>query len=104
MTDLPSDKAMAAALAIQKDLRGRKGFDHLIDSLELDTLAEIVQTHAEVFDRFLSPIPNHIFCQDCRETFREDLRCTACGIIGCQRCDACCRAVRSCLPSDEMSP
>jgi hypothetical protein len=42
--------------------------------------------------RSLELTPNHIPCINCRETIREDQRCTNCGLIGCLRCHGCCEA------------
>lgn len=49
----PGPKAMACAIAILKDLNGRKGFDHIIDSLEPDIQADMTLEHAQIVQAFL---------------------------------------------------
>ena len=44
-------RAAAAAMAIHKNLKGRKGFDHLFDDIDQETLVEMLAEHTEIIEK-----------------------------------------------------
>ncbi|CAG9264032.1 hypothetical protein BDI4_800030 [Burkholderia diffusa] len=46
--------AKTTAIAVLKELRGRRGFDHLIDGLDEETSHEMTQAIASIIDAALA--------------------------------------------------